>query len=338
MRAVRLTGKRKLEIAKQDKLPKPQDNEILINVKAAGICGSDLHIYAGHRPDVSLPIILGHEIAGLVYEIGAKVTQFSVGDRVVIDPVLSCGNCYSCRKGFNNLCKSLKCIGVHIDGGLADYIIVKEENVYKITNNIKWEKAAMIEPFSIAAEVLERSRAKESERVIIFGAGTIGLCILQVLKMKGLKVLITDIVNSRLDKAKILGADLIINSKEKDINLAVEEYTNNEGAELIIDAVGNPKLFEKAIQLVAPGGRILVLGFDSSPANIPEVDLVKKGIEIIGSRLNCRKFPQVISWMNNNQLNIDVIVNAVYSLDNVDKAFEILINNQEDIVKAIVKH
>ena len=338
MRTVKLVEHKKLEITEENQIPKPHSDEVVIHIKSAGICGSDLHIYEGHRPDIALPVILGHELAGVVHEVGSDVKGFNVGDRVVIDPVVSCGRCYACKKGWNNLCEVVACLGCQVDGGFTDYIKISEKNVYKIPDDVTWEQAAMIEPFSIAAEVLDRSRAKAGERVVIYGAGTIGLCVVQVLKMMGLKVLVTDVIDSRLQKALELGADAAVNSKTIDLQTAVADFTNGDGAELVIDAVGNPKLFEQALILTAPGGRIVVLGFDATPAQIPEVVLVKKELEIIGSRLNRYRFPQVIEWFENKQLNAEAIISAVYSLNELNEAFEQILSNPAETLKVVIKY
>jgi len=168
-------------------MPLPTEGEVLVRVKAAGICGSDLHIYRGERSDVALPRILGHELVGEVESVGSGVTRFSRGDRVTVDPVVSCGKCVSCRRGYDNLCSSVKCLGVQVDGGYCDYIAVPEEKVYSLPLGLAWEKAALIEPFSIGAEVLARSEVREGDKVLVIGAGTIGLCILQAMKLAGRK-------------------------------------------------------------------------------------------------------------------------------------------------------
>lgn len=337
MRSAKLVAPRQIEII-EDRMPLPTQGEVLVHVKAAGICGSDLHIYQGERPDVLLPRILGHELVGEVESVGGGVTRFSRGDRVTIDPVVSCGSCLSCRRGYDNLCSTVKCLGVQVDGGYCDYIAVPEAKVYALPEGMPWKKAALIEPFSIAAEVLARSEAGKGDKVLVIGSGTIGLCILQAMKFAGTEVMVSDFVDSRLETAKKLGADRTVNSKTENMGKVLREFTEDFGADVVVEAVGIPRLLEESLGYAAPGGRIVVLGFHPEPAKIPEVLVVKKELKVVGSRMNCRRFPLVIEWFDKNQADPEALVSAVYPFERINDAFQDILDAPEKYLKVLVTY
>lgn len=312
------------------------EEDVLIRMHAAGICGTDLHIYQGHRPDIQLPRVLGHELAGQVEEVGASVTSLKPGDHVVIDPVIYCGTCYACRSGRNNICTTVKCLGCQVDGGFREYLTMPAKNVYKIADDLPWEHAALAEPFSIAAQVLERSELKPGERVAILGAGTIGLAVLQVFKFMGAKVLIADIVESRLEKARQLGADVVIHSQKENIEAAAAEFTQNEGISLVVEAVGHKQLLNTGLQILTRGGRIVVLGLDKAQLDLTEFNFVRTEIDIRGSVLNSRKFPQVIAWFEQQQVTPQAIVTETYPLQAITQAFTDKIQHPQDSLKTLI--
>jgi len=337
VRSAKLVAPGQIEIF-EDRMPLPTEGEVLVRVKAAGICGSDLHIYNGERSDVSLPRILGHELVGEVESAGTGVTRFSRGDRVTIDPVVSCRECLSCRRGYDNLCSSVKCLGVQVDGGYCDYIAVPEEKVYPLPAGLSWEKAALIEPFSIGAEVLARSEVRQGDKVLVIGAGTIGLCILQAMKIAGAEVLISDFADSRLKVAETLGADRTVNGRTGDLAGALADFTGEFGADVVAEAVGMPRLLEESLGYAAPGGRIVVLGFHPEPAKIPEVIVVKKELKIVGSRMNCRRFPLVIEWFEKGQVNPEPMISAVYPFEKIDTAFRDILEDPEKYLKVLITY
>jgi len=335
MRAARLIEKQKIIVSEVQK-PELSHGKVLVKIRAAGICGTDLHIYAGHRPDIQLPRVMGHELAGEISELGGRVRGFEVGDHVSIDPVLACGQCYTCRSGRRNLCTSVMCLGCQTDGGFQDFVMAKASDVHKMNHDIPFEHAAMCEPFSIAAQVLERSEMKRGDRIAIFGSGTIGLCILQVLKLNGANVLITDIIDSRLDKARELGADITVNTARQDLKDAVNHFSGNEGVNIVIEAVGEAKLMNDAVSIVTRGGRIVVLGMDKQPTNLTEFDFVRTELDIRGSVLNNQKFPQVVKWMEKGQINPRAMITGVYPIEKIQQAFEDINKNPQEALKVII--
>lgn len=338
MKAARLTAARTIELCEVD-IPEPSADEVLIRTKAVGICGSDLHIYQGHRPDIQLPRVMGHEISGEIVKVGKNVGRakdLREGDKVVVDPVVYCGECYACRRGKNHLCTTVKCLGCQVDGGFTEYFGSPAKNVYTISDDISWNHAALAEPFSIGAQVFSRSEYAEGERVVIFGAGTIGLCVLQVFKLMGAKVLITDIIDSRLEIAKSLGADVTVNNRAESLAEKVAEFTENEGADVVIEAAGHYALVKEAMGILTKGGRIVVLGLTKEDTGLTEFDFVRTEIQIRGSVLNSMKFPQVIEWMNAKKLNPEPLITGVYPVEKISEAFETILASPAESLKVLV--
>lgn len=304
------------EVAKPDNVG-PQD--VLVKVKAAGICGSDIHIYHGTNPVATYPRVIGHEVVGEIVEVGVEVDNLKVGDHVAIDPVVSCGECYPCRIGRNNVCKSLKVRGVHTDGGFAEYVVVPGKSVYQISKDLSWPEAALIEPFTIGAQVSSRGEITAADTVLVLGAGPIGLIVLQVVKKIGAKCIITDLLDKRLELAKELGADVVVNTSKQDLPDIVFKETNGLGVTVVVEAVGLPKLLEEAIKVTSPAGRIVVLGFTETASNIAQLDITKNELDIRGSRLHAKQFPKVIEWFNNRELRPEVLISHQFHFTEVKR-------------------
>lgn len=292
--------------------------EVLVDVKRVGICGSDILIYNGGNPFTIYPRVIGHEIAGVVAQVAADVTTFSVGDRVVIDPVLNCGECDACRRGHPNVCSHLEVMGVHIDGGFASQHIVPVKNLYNIPENLSWETAAFVEPFSIGSNICSRTQIGAGDRVLIMGSGVIGNTVLMTAKMLGADVIICDIVDEKLEKAKVLGADHTINSAKINLKEEVMRITKGEGATVVIDAASIPSLFLTLLECVAPGGRMGVLGFSKSDSTVNQFEITRKEITIVGSRLNNRRFPSVIESFAKGLLKPELLLDGVFPFEEAE--------------------
>ncbi len=319
-------------------MPEPQlasDLDVKVQVKAVGICGTDLHIFKNGRADVQFPRVMGHELSGVVTEVGSKVSKVKVGDRVALDPVFNCGTCPTCQKGYPNVCEDVKCYGVQMDGGYQEYIVVGETHLYTFDESITFEQAALAEPFSIAANILERTMAKEGDNVLVIGSGTIGLSIVQAAKGLGAKVMVSDVVDTKLNKALEMGADKVVNSKTGSLKDEAESFVPG-GFDVVIDAVGVTPLFVQSIDFAAPRARVASIGFDANPAQISPVVITKKELSIIGSRMNCNQFPKVMNWLNDGKINADLMISKKYSVDEIAKAFEDTLNDGANTVKTLI--
>lgn len=315
----------------------PEAGEAVVRIKAAGICGSDVHIFHGKNPFATYPRILGHEAAGEVTQVGAGVTNVKIGDHVAIDNVLSCGKCYACRIGRSNVCSSVKVLGVHTDGVFSEYVKVPADHLYVMSADIAWELAATVEPYAIAAESMDRGQVAAEDSVLICGAGPIGLVILQACKSIGARVIIMDVVDSRLEKAKAMGADATVNTKKEDLEKAVMAFTGGEGINVAMEATGVIPVLELIIsKLVSPAGRVVVLGFPVEPAKISPADVMKRELDIKGSRLNNKKFGEVVRWFAEKKVDPAGIVSHVLPYTEVEKGMELFSNHPEEVCKIIL--
>lgn len=336
MKALEILSPGKISIVDRP-IPEPGDDEVLIRVKAVGICGSDTHIYHGKNAFATYPRVVGHEFVGEVAGFGKNVTDLQLGTAVTADPVLACGHCRSCQIGRPNVCKNLQVTGVHRDGGFQEYVAIRQKNVYILPKNLSWETAALIEPYTIAAQVKDRGRITKEDTVLICGAGPIGLIILQMAKMIGAKTAIMDIIDSRLEKAAAMGADLIINSKKQDLVAEMLQFSDNEGASLIYEATGNISVLETCItKIAARAGRVVVLGFSQELVKIPQVSIMSRELEIIGTRLNSNKFPEVISWFAEKKVQPEKILSHTFPFEKIQDAFALMENAPDTVGKVVL--
>ena len=320
-------------------MPEPQPGEVRVRVRYAGICGSDLHIFHGKNPFVLYPRVIGHEFVGRIGAVGAGVDPSRIGQTVVVDPVISCGQCHACRIGRQNVCSNLQVIGVHRDGGFSQYACAPEKNAYVIPAGLALPSASIIEPFAVAANVTNRTGVLPSDVALIYGAGPVGLNLLQVLKkVYGIKAYITDHFDERLALARTCGADEdeIINTSREPLPQALEKRGVVGGPTLIYDAVCHPSILEEAVRIAAPAARIGVLGFSATPSAIPQQELTKKELTLYASRLNCAMFPTVIDWIQRGLVDPGRIITHQVDFRDVNGAFDIAERNPRQSCKVLL--
>ena len=314
-----------------------KEKDVLIKVKAASICGSDIHLYHGTSPLASYPRVLGHEIVGEIVEVGSDVNLLNIGDKVVVEPIISCGECYACRNNRPNACLNLKVRCVHVDGGFQEYYIVPEKNLYKFDNDIPWEHATLIEPYTIGKQITWRADIKKKDFVFIIGAGPIGLCVLEMAKLIGGICIVSDLNEKRLNVAKKLGADYIFNPNHCNILDSVKSITNQEGPNVTIDAVCTPVTFEQAVDITSVAGRVMCLGFTKETSNIAQFGITVKELDIRGSRHQTFKFPEVVRLFNERKLNPEKLISNVFDFKDYQKAFDLASKPTENVCKIVMK-
>jgi len=310
--------------------------EVLIKVKAGGICGSDVHIYHGTSSVATYPRVIGHEIAGEIVETGKDVKDFSVGDHVIMDPVISCGQCYQCRIGRRNVCGKLQVRSVHVDGGYQEYIVMPQENIYHIPANLSWEEAIMIEPFTIAEQVCSRAEITKDDIVFIMGAGPVGLSILKMVKLYGATCIISDVMPYKLEYAKQYGADEIINAKEVDVREKILALTEDNGATVVIDAACTTKSFELALTYVCAAGRVITLGFGKEPSAVSQLSITAREIDVRGSRLHNNKFPTVIEYFTSGKLQVKDMISHRFPFTQINEALHLIENPANENGKVVL--
>lgn len=338
VKACMIVEKGKIEIVDIPYCGDPDEHEVVVKIKAGGICGSDMHIYHGTNAFAVYPNIMGHELAGEIHAIGKGVEGFRKGEKVAINNVLSCGECYACRQGRPNVCKNLKVLGVHTPGGFQKYLRISKHNVYPVPDNLSWAEAALVEPYSIASESMNRGRIADGDTVLICGAGPIGLMLLQAAKLHDVKVAVLDVVASRLEIARKLGADLVLNGKSDDVKQAIMEFTDNEGVSLSFEATGNLRVLEACISHYASqAGRVVVLGFSTEKMQIAPIEIMKRELDVLGTRLNNNRFPEAIDWLATGKIDPKHMISAVYPVEKVVEAFAFVDENPERTLKVVLE-
>ncbi|MBT2729566.1 zinc-binding alcohol dehydrogenase family protein [Bacillus sp. ISL-75] len=336
MKAVQVVEPGEIAIIQKEKPKITRENEVLIKVKMVGICGSDMHIYHGTNPLATLPRIIGHEITGEIEEVGENIRNLSIGDKVVIEPIVTCGQCYACRSGRKNVCNELEVYGVHRDGGMQEYLVVPEHLVHKVNQTMDWIESVLVEPFTIGAQANWRGNVQDRDVVLIIGAGPIGICCLKVAKSKGATCIISDLSKDRLDYARLCGADFTIDASTTNLKEEVMRMTNNEGANVVIDAVCIPQTFEDAIEVSSVAGRIVTLGFDIRSSKISQLPITKKELTINGSRLQTNQFPEVIKLFNKKLIQTDGMVTQQFPLEEIDQAIALIENHPNQVRKVVI--
>ncbi|MGL6065409.1 MAG: zinc-binding alcohol dehydrogenase family protein [Fusobacteriaceae bacterium] len=314
-----------------------EKDDVLIKVKAVGICGSDIHIYHGTSPVATYPRVVGHEVVGEVIQIGKNVKNLEIGNKVVLEPMIACGECYACKSGRPNACANLIVRGCHIDGGFQEYYIAPEKNLFKFNDEIPWEIAAMIEPYTIATQIVWRADVKAGDFVFIIGAGPIGLCVLEMAKLKGGITIISDFNEKRLNIAKELGADYVINAKKENVLERVKKITNNMGSNVTIDAVCTPVTFKQAVEITSVAGRVMCLGFTKETSDIAQITITIKELDIRGSRHQTYKFKEVVELFNEKKLMPEKLISHVMDFENTMDAFKMIEEKPEEVCKIVLK-
>ncbi|MCQ2997949.1 Zn-dependent oxidoreductase [Pseudomonas syringae] len=322
----------------QVEVPQIAPGEVKVDVAYAGICGSDMHIIHGQNAFVRFPRVTGHEFSGVVREVGGGVEHLKAGDRVCIDPVISCGTCYPCRINRPNVCTKLQVIGVHRDGGFSEQVCVPASNAHRLPDSMSLSHAALVEPYSIALNVLDRMHVHPGDSLLIYGAGVIGLTLVQMARALGLTdITVTDVIDARLETAKALGASHTLNGQAVDVEATMRELTHGEGVPLIVDAACIPSLMPQMVRLASPAGRIGLLGFNATPSDLVQLEMIKKELTLVGSRLNNRKFPKVIELIASGKLQVQELVSHQVSFDEMPAAIDLIENHPEQTRKVLVQ-
>jgi L-iditol 2-dehydrogenase len=314
-------------------LPEPelQTNQVLVRVRACGICGSDLLGFAGKSKKRIPPLVLGHELSGEVVGVGAEVKDVECGARVSVFPLSSCGVCVYCESGRNHLCANRHLMGLDIPGGFEEFVAVPSSAVFKLPESISYVEAALVEPLATAIHVIAKVKGEFWDSIAILGAGTVGLLVLQVARLAGFSTIaISDLSDNRLDVAKNLGADLTVNGKSQDLLQEILRFTNGNGADVVIDAVGTSKTRQQAIAAVKRGGTIALVGLNEEQTELNLYEVVAREIQICGSYAYSRAdFGKAIDLISSGKIDAKSWVQKV-PLDQGQEIFQNLIEQRDD--------
>lgn len=334
MKAIQVVEPENMQIIDMEKPVIDAEKNVLIKMKAAGICGSDMGIYHGTNAAATYPRVIGHEIVGVVDEIGEGVTKVKVGDRVIIDQVTACGHCYACRKGRPNVCGNLQVKGVHIDGGYREYIAVKESDCYLLPDFLEDKDAIMIEPTTIAVQSCSRAELDEEDTLLLIGAGALGSSILKIAKLHNPKcIIVSDIDDGKLQEALANGANYVINSLKEDVKARCQEITDGYGPTVTIDAACVKGSLMTALNATGNAGRVITMGFSTAPDEVNQFLITSKELDVRGSRLQNRKFQQVIDLVNEGKIDLRGTVSHTYHYLDAQEAFDFMDSRDPSIRK-----
>ena len=337
MKAVKIVKPNDLQIIDMEKPVLDEKNNVLVKIRAAGICGSDVGIYHGKNAAATYPRVIGHEMVGDVVEIRENATKFKVGDRVIIDQVTACGHCYACRKGRPNVCENLKVRGVHIDGGYREFMAVPESDCYRLPDSLSYEDAVMIEPTTIAVQACSRAQIEFEDNVLIIGAGALGNSILRIARLyHPQNIIVADIEDGKLEEALKHGATYVVNSRTEDLVERVHEITDGYGPTVVIDAACFKGSFLTACRCAGNAGRVITMGFSVDPDDINQFVITSKELDVRGSRLQNRRFQTVIDLVEKGQVDLNGSISHRFYFQDAQKAFDFNDTHDPSIRKIVL--
>jgi len=334
-------GPRDLKLERRRR-PEVAPKTVLIRVRAVGVCGSDIHIYRGARLDIVPPVILGHEACGTVEQIGSEVNEFHVGDRVVIEDGFPCKRCYFCKRGLFSYCRDVKGIGYQIDGAYAEYIAVPKECLLKLPDEVTFEEGALIDSLACTIHGVERANVQMGDTAVIFGAGAAGLCFVQLLKLRGAaRVVVVDTgrVRKKLELAKQFGAEEIITSNRNSLAEEVMRSTCGIGADLVIEASGDPNAIALGARLLRMGGRLIVYAtYERLLENLDPNQIIQKELDILGSFGSTGStYATAINLIASKRVELKSMITHLFLLTQITKCFEVMDKKLQPVVKAVIQ-
>jgi L-gulonate 5-dehydrogenase len=317
--------------------PAPVAGQAIVRVEAVGLCGSDFHLFHGTHPYARFPQTQGHEFVGVVEEFGAGYDgPVSIGQRVAVEPVIPCGQCFACRRGRYNCCVELKVMGAHVPGALSEKVAVRASALYPV-GDLPARVAVLSEPMSIGLQCVVRADVSTEDTVVVIGAGPIGQAVVLSAVDRGARVLVTDRIGKRLQMATRLGAERVVNTSAEDLNVSVAEFTGGEGAAVVVEATGVPALLRRAFDLVAPSGTIVVVGISDQEVSIPVIEFSRKEVDVLGSRNNSGIFADAVDLVGRHRDRVAALVTHTFPLAQVPAAIQYAINNPEDVEKVVIE-
>jgi len=326
MNAAVSTAIGRIEIQQVEK-PVPFSGEALIKVHYCGICGSDLAGFQYGDPYAAFPHVFGHEASGEIAELGSPSDQLKAGDRVVYDISRACGECRACKEGRTGHCSNFRLIGGHLPGAFAQYVKVPYRNIYKLPDDMPYELGAICEPYTVASRACMRAEIKKGDNILILGAGSIALCVIALAKELGGNVFVATRKDSRLERAKMFGPDILINTEKEDMFKRIMQLTDGEGCNVIIDATGVKSVIEDAERYISPGGHLVILGTCTEHVSFNAFNILLKEIKIIGSKHSSGQYPAIIDALYRGKLHGDKYVTDVFPYERAQEAVEYAIAN-----------
>ncbi len=341
MRALLLSEYRRLEVAEVE-TPVPGAGEVLIEVAACGICGSDVHGFDGTSGRRIPPIVMGHEAAGVVATLGAGVTGYAVGDRVTFDSTVYCGVCEFCRRGEVNLCDDRQVVGVSCGeyrraGAFAEFVTVPERILYRLPEGLSFAEAAMLEAVSVGLHAVRVAEMEKGATALVIGAGMIGLLTMQAARAAGCgRVVLADVDASRLELGAELGADAVVNSRETGLVEEVLRWTGGRGVDVVFEAVGRGDTVGMAVDCVRKGGTVVLVGNIAAEVGLPLQKVVTRQIRMQGSCASAGEYTEAMRLMAEGRIRVKPLISAVAPLGDGAGWFERLYAREPGLMKVVL--
>lgn len=332
-------------IIKEIDKPTAGPGNVVVSLEYIGICGSDIHYYhagkvGAYVVDLSQDYMLGHEAAGTVVEVGEGVTDLKVGDRVALEPGVTCGHCEFCKTGYYNLCPDVQFLATPpVPGCNEEFIEHPADYCFKLPDNVSTKEGALIEPLSVGFHAANQGEVGVGDTVAILGSGCIGLCTLLSCKAHGAgQIIVCDVVDARLKKAKELGADIVINSKECDPVKKIAEITNGRGVDKVFDTSGAPVCIQQTAFIARRGGTVVLVGISTqSEISYSFAQIMDKELTIKSVFRYRNIYPKAIAAVAKGAIDVKQIVTHEFDFDHINDAYQECINNKVDLVKAVIK-
>ncbi|KYG27714.1 NAD(P)-dependent alcohol dehydrogenase [Alkalihalobacillus trypoxylicola] len=327
---------------KQIDIPKPGNDEALVKVYCIGICGSDVHYYEHGkigRYVVEKPLILGHELAGEVVEVGEHVKDVQVGDRVAVEPGIPCGKCEYCKGGRYNLCPDVSFMATPpVDGAWAEYVSVRSDFLHKLPDDVSYEEGALIEPLSVGFHAMKRGRVQPGDSIFITGLGPIGLLTIEAAKLFGItEIYASDVLASRRELALDMGAKAVIDPIAENTEHQLDFLTDGNGIDVLIETSGNARVMSDSVKFVKRGGRIVYVGMpieDKIPMDM--LSLIDSEIDIMGLFRYVNTYPAVIKSLGQQGVSIEKVITDKYPLSEIKTAIEVARTEKEKSIKVMI--
>lgn len=342
MKAMLLSEYKKLDVVDMP-VPECGPNDLLVQVKACGICGSDIHGWDGSSGRRVPPLVMGHEAAGVVAEVGDDVKGFATGDRITFDSTVSCGKCEFCSRGSINLCENRQVLGVSCDefrrhGAFAEYVVVPENICYGLPKGLPYKHAALIEAVSIAVHAANRSMVKLGDTAVVVGSGMIGLLVVQAIRLAGASTVIAvDLEDSKLEIAKSLGADVTLNPTNCDVVAEVQKLTGGHGANVAIEVVGATVTIQTAIASTRKGGAVTLVGNLAPTVELPLQAVVTRELTLLGSCASNGEYPECIEYLRRGDIQVEPLITATASLEDGPGWFARLYDGEAGAMKVVIE-
>ncbi len=323
---------------KEVERPRPGAGQVLVRTKSVGICGTDVHIWRGEFAPAKPPLILGHEAAGIVEEVGEGVENVKPGDKVVVDPALYCGKCEYCRRGAYYQCDHRGAIGMDTDGAYAEFFVAPALNCYPLPEGMGWEEAAFVDTLACPINAMNLMPHRWGETVAILGDGPAGLCFLQLCRLSGASlVIVTGTEENRLRLAREYGADLTVNVHQQDPVEAIMEATQGRGVDTTIEACGAPEAVRQAIKVTRKQGKIMIYGVFAEPVDgVDFQDMHRREITIYGSSGAPWSYPAAISLIATGRVRVREMITHTFTLEQLDEALRTAAERRDGYIKGVV--